>query len=295
MDSFSIKKMIKRYYFVLIWIGIFPINTICFGQETKFNGKIEEYNFLGKIDSVIQFSYHAIAKDTTVVRWNNIYDKKYLITFDSKNRIIEKFVYNYPNKIIGLYNYKYNGDNIIEEKSIDALHNITYIINLKYDKNNRLIEKISSPKNGTIDKWVILNDYSQNTAIWKYVDSSNNDSENIDFKQYYKNGQIVKVEDNEHIRIYNYNENGKLINYTLDDRFKPITIDNGKVDSPIYFIEFHYDIHSNILSKISMYHGKIEEEKTFVYKYDEKGNWIIQIEYSKGTPIFIHERTIFYK
>ncbi|NPV51885.1 MAG: hypothetical protein HPY60_11930 [Candidatus Methanofastidiosum sp.] len=286
----------KRILLGTIILMIFITNYSLLGQEVKWNGKIDEDKTIGKVDSMIVTKYLAKFRDSIVVK-REPREKKYKVLFDKKGVITNKTYIGYSDQLSDSYEYTYNKDGgITKEVSKNSNGENRFIIELTYDNNHKMIEEKHWSILGNNDKWIIKNNEIENTAI-RYFTKGEGDFTSSSGTKYYfnKNDLIEKVEDDNYVWIYKYDDRNNLIFRFMDEKMQAINLDDNSKSNHISSIEMNYDSNSNIIRYIDKSRGKVNKDKFFTYEYDNLGNWIKKIEYWKDEPIYIFEREIFYK
>lgn len=275
---------------------IFIANYSLLGQEVKWNGKIDEDKVIGKVDSIIVTKYLAKLRDSNVVK-REPREKKYKVIFDKKGLLINKTYIGYSDQLSDSYDYTFNkrGD-IIKEVSKNSKGENRFIIEIAYDKSGKMTEEKHWSIRGNQDRWVIKNNEDENTAI-RYLAKGEGDFTSSSGTKYYfnKSDLITKIEDDNYVWLYEYDDNDNLTLRVMDEIMQAISFGDDSESFPISSVEMKYDSNSNVIRYIDKSNGKVSKEKVFTYEYDNHGNWVKKIEYWKDEPIYIFEREIFYK
>lgn len=286
----------KKNILGTIILLFFITNYSLFGQEVKWNGKIDEDKTIGKVDSMIVTKYLAKIRDSIIVK-REPREMKYKVVFNKKGLITNKTYIGYSDQLSDSYEYTYNkhGD-IIKEVKKNSKGENRFIIEISYDKNRKMTEEKHWSIYGSNDKWIIINNEIENTAI-RYFDKGEGDFISKAGTKYYFNkiGLIEKGEADNYVWIYKYDDRNNLILKIMDEKMRAINLDDDSESYHISSEEMSYDSNSNVIRYIDKSSGKVNNDKGFKYEYDNFGNWIRKIEYRKEEPIYIFERELFYK
>lgn len=285
----------KKNIFWKIATLILLVSNNALGQEVKFNSKIENDVLKGEIDSVIVCKYLARIKDS-IIEKREPREEKYKLLFNEKNLITNKIYYGLRNNKLNFYKFDYSeSNNVIKETSVNSNGENKFIIELAYGEKERLLEEKHWSMYGKNEKWIVKNNYDNNTALRYYVKSDDTYS-NSGTKYYYNSSNLIeKVESDEFVWIYSYDGIGNLKKKYMDQYMQAINLDDESEKVYLSSEEMTYDAYSNMVTYVKKSNGRINKEKKFSYHYDSNGNWVKQIEFWKDEPVFIYERVIYYK
>lgn len=179
----------------------------------------------------------------------------------------------------GYSKYQYNDDKLLVNTYLyDEDNNLLTFDNYRYNEKNQLIE---SNNGTTITKYI----YNENGLLIK---RENYDSKELKLKEY-----LNKKTKSKNWTEFKYNNNSIKIEevvYRIDE--------NGKTIKNV--TNYFYDNYGNlILENVTI--GKDENEnyyskfqKSYIYEYDNKGNWIKCIFFNDEKPITYIERILKY-
>lgn len=174
--------------------------------------------------------------------------------------------------------------------------NRTYIY--KYDKKGRITKLTSLKPDGKMSS---KQSFKYDSKSGRLVSSILN----VDFDYSYKyeftelpNGNLecLQYEDNKKHQTLVFDSNGRLLKKTKHvKRYSSMNNTSSGGNAEIYT----YDEHGNITSKKEMsivikLNAKEKPKFSYEYEYDEKFNWIRQIEFHDNVPVYIIEREIDY-
>ena len=248
----------------------------------------KDIKFQGSIHAVYQLKYRAIEKDGKLIKGDTIECSELKYEFDENNRLLTeeyceldyitsyKYIYDEAGKLLERTNFnrvdrKYEYDELGNLKkelmfnSVELFGSWTY----KYDDLGNRIERTGFLGDSFVERWIKIYDHS-NRRIKEYMVGEEPDT----IPTYM-------------VITYEYDEIGRLIKRL-----------NTNPDTQVQaFSTFKYDDNNNVIEYFSRndFQRGIEEFKTYEYKYDEKGNWILRIEYYNSNPSIITERRIEYR
>jgi len=187
--------------------------------------------------------------------------------YDDIGNIIELNRYYPVDSLEASWKYTYKFDdkgNIIEENTYTNGSAEGRLVTYKYDEKDNLIEaKVYTTD--SILHW---------KTTFKYDDKGN------------------KIEKN----MYSYDGSlsGKEI-YKYDDRGHRIETSNSYQDGILHWKNtYKYDDNDNLIEETYLSDNGSSSQKIYKYEYDEKNNWIRQIQFRNDIPQYIIEREIAY-
>lgn len=193
-------------------------------------------------------------------------NQKVIFKYNAKRKRTTRDIYDSHGKIFqkNLYVYDTNGFKIAYN-SYNAKGELTNSFTYKNDAKGREIEEVCTR--------------FKNTPCGKYTYSYNNIGKVVELCKYNK-----QEEQPENCEKYTYDKQGRLLQ---TDLYK----NNTLVQKTI----FKYDnLGNEIGQRIFDGNDTFVEEKKFVYKFDQKGNWVERIEYINEFPKLILVREITY-
>jgi|GEM_PF-189584 len=226
------------------------------------------------------------------------------ITSDGRLSSIDRYIYDYENKMIERthhdsdssqitkFTYKYDDrGNMIEENGYTSYGRQHVKHTYKYDGNGNKIE---------------YNDYRTDGRLYKRkVYKYDNQSNKIEFVDYDSDGNvcrkdIYKYDDRGHKKEKKcYDSDGKVFFnsfYKCDDYGNIIEDVFYLFGELNYIITYKYDKNANIIEE-TRYNadGSLKEKSTYIYKFDNKENWVKKIIiFNNGIPAIVIEREIEY-
>ncbi|TAL59828.1 MAG: hypothetical protein EPN85_08580 [Bacteroidetes bacterium] len=249
----------------------------CAGMDSKSihkydnHGKLIEsncYNSVGSLTEKETFSYNNNGNviENNSYRPNGILTQKSIYQYDSTGNMIESNFYNLDGshhvmKYICEYDDK--GNQIEKNIYYDSLRTEKTIY--KYDGKGNQIEIVNTTYG---DNGIFRN---KNTCKYKYNDQGDKIEEN----KYEWNGNLINK------RIFHYNVNRDLIEYN----YYHYDID-GSVAGLVKYT-YKYDSNRNIIYQSDLYDskGRMPDENTCSYEYDEKNNWIKRTEFRNNDGV----------
>jgi hypothetical protein len=210
------------------------------------------------------------AKDTLVVQKN---------MYDLQNILTDKTTYEYDQK-----------KNLIKENKFLREETVQYITSYEYDSKKRKTVESSYNGAGTLIYKTVYAYEGDKLASVETINGKDNTSEKVEKYTYDAKGNLLKefgynnIDKTESIDEYAYDANNNQTSRTY--------IKGGKV---LAKVAHTYDSKNNLTStKVTDGEGKILDDKSYAYTYDEKGNWTKKTISAAGIPAFVVERTITY-
>jgi hypothetical protein len=197
--------------------------------------------------------------------------------FDNNDQLIERYTY--------IYDKNGNVNEVVKYNAYEALYKDSY----GYDSKNNRISEARFDQNGNLSY--------QN--VTKYKDSLisemiglDKDSKqlSIEKREYDQKGNLVYksfqdfVSEEHNRESSKYDASGNLIqwNYYIGELLSQS-------------INYKYDEHKNLTQMERLdERGLVQENKKYIYEYDEKGNWIKKTILNNDSPSYIIERKIAY-
>jgi|SRR5690554_1154702 len=289
--------------------------------DNKIKNDLTTENLKGKVKSIKETPYKAIEKfgevtkgDVYVDYFSNIkyamYNENGNITemrkYDSPEKTLDKYVYNYDKKGNLIKENKYNSNEKLESKKIYKYDDKLNLIELNKYNSERILESKEIYRYDYKENMVESNEYNSDGTLESKGIYEYNDKENLtEGKLYYSNGKlyyefIQKRSDKGNMVEKNYwysFDGASEINYILKYDEKC-----NLIESKMYHNKelehtrvCKYDENNNQIEE-NRYDsfGKLIEVQKYKYKYDDKGNWMEKIEYENDIPKKITEREIEY-
>lgn len=279
--------------FILIFLVL--ISSFCFSQKTdlqieNLKGKIKTMSSSNYDVNIVEGQYKKGAKKN-----ESFFDDIIITDYDTiGNKISETYIKT-DNSVREILTFKYNQKHLLVEITKDKFGKEKF----EYNEQNRLINHY---------------DYDKNERI-----------KNFTSYLYDKNGNLIEKRYANYISKHFYNPNKLLIRLEKydTDEISMAEILKSKIVSNNYF-EYKYDTENRISEEfeISKNHrneqsymydnfGNILAEfiyidkksdgssyrsiiRKYIYKYDEKGNWISRIQIVDKEPRSLDERKIEY-
>lgn len=250
-----------RKYLTLIFITVIALS--CNSRKTS----LEEENLKGNIVKIFENTYEVEEKFGKIETGDKEYYGHYLITYNDFGNISERTTFSRNGEMERVEKLKYNENEMLIENSI-------------YNSDNKLEYKVKFYIN------------ESNSNRFSKVEHYNEDGKLTEIYKYKYNGSLISGGDilnssKELLKTWkNEFEGDILIKQTILDSIGNITTiqvynRNGNNDI-VHFQEFDKN-------------DSLSYERKYTYEYDEKNNWIRQIEYVDDKPSTIKIRKILYK
>jgi hypothetical protein len=259
----------------LIFIMIFVFLTT-FGQEINKNlAKLVKNN---GVKSIKEYLYRF---NKGKVISSELYEYK---LFDRNGNLVEQYGKHWTEPTI---KYKYDSaGNLIEKVRYDSKGSKRYIETWEYDRDGRLLKRISNINGQIFTDNYTYNEQGQN--IEKYDIDKQGEKYRISTMKYYDSGELFekRFENKEYVRIERFDKCGNLIyksEYGQERIIDVKYIDSCKVDSSAYILQadtIQYVENEKELTKITEL--QVGNERN-IKVFDNKGNLIID-------EIYEHEK-----
>lgn len=288
--------------FFITTISLVFLHTSC--NDKPRDNSLKRLNLKGKVESLKEIPYEAIERFGIIekgkISRNHSQFEHYKILFNNKGNVKIRYTYDSEGKTIEKYTSIYDdNDWLIESQKhtnrYTTFGNLDYKWIYKYDEKGNQIESSKFNYDGQLDMMEKHKNDSNGNAF--QTDNYNSDGRLVLQWQseYDEKGNMVlrKGYDSEGRLFWTltskYNRRGNLVEMTsvlLDARLK------GSLDKKETFKydEFGNKIEHNTYS----IDGRLISKESYIYDFDEIGNWIRQIIYKDNTPICVVERTIKY-
>lgn len=281
----------KTIFSVILLSILFLSENLC----NQYKNGWKEYNLKGKVCSIKEESYFVSRVSGEIVKDENKYGLyrygKYYV-FNELGYIIDLSIDKYDGSPIYKDGYKYDNQNkCIEMETYDSDHNVYEKFTYTYDKTGHRIDQKHYDSEIVLD---MMNSY-------KYDLNGNCIEERKYFSDSSLFSKIVYVYDNKgnNIELKVCKPNGKI-----SGRFSYKYDDNGNRIEECWFNSegslqnkknSKYDNKGNCIEiVVENFIGLPNEKYTYLFEYDETGNWIRKLESINNLPKFIIEREIKY-
>ena len=205
--------------------------------------------------------------------------------------VIEKNLYDLQNILTDKTTYDYDQKkNLVKENKFLRQETVQYITSYEYDDKKRKTVESSYNAAGDLIYKTIFGYEGNKLASKETINGKDNTSETVDKYIYDAKGNLVKE--------YNFNNIDKietLDEYTYDANNNQTSRVYTKGGNMIAKVLQTYDAKNNLTSsKVMDNEGKVLDDKSYAYTYDEKGNWTKKTISKGGVPVFVVERTVTY-
>lgn len=124
---------------------------------------------------------------------------------------------------------------------------------------------------------------------------------NYDEKGYMTGGYLYQNGTRFDLKVA-YNESGNIISYYLGDteilyqydKNQYLVKEKHKNEKDAWEVYYSRAKNGNVTEEQIFRKGILDEKKTFIYTFDEKGNWVERTQYKNRTPVEVTERVIEY-
>ena len=269
--------MISRVSTIIISISLFFQS---YSQESSY----EKMNLKGEVKTILQTEYgmgdnasfkrikygfdirgnkteEVLTDESGAIQYKSMY------RYDKEGRMIsESLTDNQVDFSLGK-SHKYSGNRLIETR-VSSKGKLITVMTYRYDTVNVV-------KRGPDSLKISYNDADKNWEITTFrYDRSGNLVE-----------EINEQSDGDYFRyLYKYDENNRRIEKAEFNR-------QGR---SVFKAEYEYDEYGNVSREYSGYTGGMNTNLTYVYVYDDKGNWVEMREQSEGKTFVLSIRSIEY-
>lgn len=299
----------KILFFILI-IGVYSIFSQKLFMSEVINEKVNLLKHIGKVSKIAVYNFEVLKENNTIKLKFIRNDLSFYIKYDNNDSIIAEGNLKSEKNILNAVKNIYN-KNKVKTIGYDSLKRIEGYAIYEYDDNDNLIELLYKDKDDNMR--TKRNFEYKNNSLFKETLSLPNQSEDY-FYEFNSNNLLVKqtreIFKNTFHNIYlEYNINNKIVSkveeiqnkktfgffYKYDD-FNRIVEAKTKVfhNNNEELIKYSYNENGEIEEKISVIDGN-ETKSKFIYKYDDKGNWIYRYEYINGVYKYMIKRVFVYQ
>ena len=209
-------------------------------------------------------------------------------TFE-KGNLTQKRVYDNNDQLIEHYTYKFDKDGNVIQAIRQNEYEILYTDVYAYDNKKNKVSEARLDKTGKPSYKNVMT-YKDSLLISSASLNPEGKQVSIEKRSYDKKGNIINksmedLENNMYSKeSYRYDAKGNLLEWILYEG-------NSKVQHIIN----EYDGHDNLVSvKRTDKDGTVQENRKYIYEYDEQGNWIRKNIINNDMPVFVLQRKIAY-
>ena len=209
-------------------------------------------------------------------------------TFE-KGNLTQKRVYDNNDQLIEHYTYKFDKAGNVIQAIRQNEYEIIYTDVFAYDNKKNKVSEARLDKTGKSTYKNVMT-YKDSSLTSSATLNAEGKQVSIEKRSYDKKGNIVNksmedLENNMYSKeSYLYDAKGNLLQWILSEG-------NVKVQD----ISYQYDGHDNLVSvKRIDQNGNVQENKKYIYEYDEQGNWIRKNIINNDMPVFVLQRKIEY-
>jgi len=236
-----------------------------------------KYTFVGDNNTIVS---KRDREGRQIHRTVNTFEKGLLTQkriFDNNDQLIERYTY--------VYDKQGNALQVAKHTEYETLYTDVYA----YDNKRN---KVSDARLDKLGKQAYKNVMTYKDSLLTSAIGLNAEGieVSIEKRSYDKKGNLLNksFEDLENKmsskELYHYDAKGNLIEWILFEG-----------SNKIQTISYDYDGHKNLtgLRRISN-DGTVQENKKYIYEYDDQGNWIRKNIINNDMPVFVLERKIEY-
>lgn len=281
------------FRFITTLLLIFSFENLKSQNCWIIDDELARYSHFGKIDTIIENRFVVKDENSVVEKSYEEYGKSRIVSiFDYFGNVQELIIYKNADVVNNRYTYQYDSLNrLVERKVFNSDKQLVHEIKIRYSSL------------GNIETSYYFDGKSEPTTKWIFEFQTDNKvtqkrtypADNKVYMEYIVNSNKLKIKEknDDYYWIYKYDSVG---NKTFEEKNSFIQIENedGIPAKPIYFIDYSYDLYSNMILK-SYNSSRNKELLEFKYEYDNQNNWVKMIEYKDNIPKILSERKIIYK
>lgn len=291
----------------MLTLSFFMISSC--NKSSRNDNDLRNLHLLGKVKQIKEIDYKGIGAERIV-------KSSSLKTFNEKGNIVKDIHFKGNNIEDYVITYKYDSEGRIATRRI--YQNDSIILQMTWTYDGQLLKKYENGrKNGmveNIDYFYDDNDCCIKTSqnkTWvmdRNIKTQTEESFKYDGKNrciYKKHYTLNKVGDTV-VSFYKYNCRGLIANEKIVNPNGSVFLkenkyySNGVLKEESLFSDDklqeirHYDSKGNSL--LIEYYGNEKKlsEKTFKYRFDDNGNWIVMKKFANDKPLDMTERVIQY-